>query len=80
MGVGEKKITTISKASYNIIHYYSLTKKLNLMRALLIIIGLAIIAATVYFSSLIWDAHRIIALLICCVGAWAGVKIMMADV
>lgn len=48
------------------------------MRAILILIGLAIIAATVYFSSLIWDSYRIVALLICCVGAWTGVKVMMA--
>ncbi len=48
------------------------------MKVILIIVGLAILAVALYFSIQLWEAHRFLAILISAVGAFLGVKIMMA--
>lgn len=48
------------------------------MKIILIIVGLAILAAALYFSIQLWETHRLIAIAISALGAFLGVKIMMA--
>ena len=48
------------------------------MKIILIIIGLAILALALYFSIRLWEAHPILALAISALGAYLGVRIIMA--
>jgi hypothetical protein len=46
-------------------------------RLIFIILGLIIFAAGVYFSSLLWESHRILSIIIALAGGSLGVKVMM---